>query len=201
MAMRRMRARPAGFTLMEMLVTLMLVSFASMLMFQMLGSYRVAKERAMAQSGAVDRQALFAAWFRDSVQGLHASERIAFKGEAMQWSGPSLNAAYLTTGVPVEAGWSLARESARTWELRYLEDGEVRWTLQLAYTGRARFVYLDEKGEPSPEWPAKLGVSLPLPAAIALVREDEDGTPMPTILAAVRGTRKPPYAPFELEQE
>ena len=34
----------AGFTLMEMLVTLMLVSFATMLMFQMLGSYRIGLE-------------------------------------------------------------------------------------------------------------------------------------------------------------
>ena len=41
----------AGFTLMEMLVTLVLISFATMLMFQMLGSYRVARERVQAQAG------------------------------------------------------------------------------------------------------------------------------------------------------
>lgn len=193
--------RTGGFTLMEMLVTLVLISFASMLMFQMLGSYRVAKERAMAQSGAIDRQALFAAWFRDSVNSLHASNRIAFEGAATRWSGASLNGAYMTTGVPVEAAWELEPESAQTWELRYTEDGQLRWSLQLAYTGRARFVYLDEKGAASAEWPTRLGVSLPLPAAIALVREDLDGKPMATILAAVRGSRKPLYRPFELEQE
>ena len=58
---------------MEMLVTLVLISFATMLMFQMLGSYRVARERVQAQAGLIDRQALFQAWFRDSVHGLYAA--------------------------------------------------------------------------------------------------------------------------------
>ena len=40
-----------------------------------------------------------------------------------------------------------------------------------------------------------------MPAAVALVRKDLDGKPMPSLVAAVRGARKPLYRPFELEQE
>ena len=58
-------AYASGFTLMEMLVTLVLISFATMLMFQMLGSYRLANDRVREQAGSIDRRALFQAWFRD----------------------------------------------------------------------------------------------------------------------------------------
>ena len=78
----------AGFTLMEMLVTLVLISFATMLMFQMLGSYRVARERVQAQAGLIDRQALFQSWFRDSVHGLYAAPKLHLDGSAEQFSGP-----------------------------------------------------------------------------------------------------------------
>ena len=44
-------ANASGFTLMEMLVTLVLISFATMLMFQMLGSYRLANDRVRSQAG------------------------------------------------------------------------------------------------------------------------------------------------------
>ena len=202
MAPMQAGARRGGFTLMEMLVTLMLISFASMLMFQMLGSYRVAKERTMAQSGALDRQALFAAWFRDSVRGMYADQDAAFKGDARALTGHSLNAAYLTTGIPVESAWTLAPGAGeRDWQVEYAEDGQVRWTLVLAFISDARFVYLDEKGKAHDAWPPRLGESLPLPAAVALVRKDLDGKPMPSLVAAVRGARKPLYRPFELEQE
>ena len=46
----RATAKGGGFTLMEMLVTLVLISFATMLMFQMLGSYRIANERVRGQA-------------------------------------------------------------------------------------------------------------------------------------------------------
>ena len=78
-------ARPvgtAGFTLMEMLVTLVLISFATMLMFQMLGSYRVARERVQAQSGVIDRRALFQSWMQDSVRGLYITNGLTFAGDA-----------------------------------------------------------------------------------------------------------------------
>ena len=76
--------RPTGFSLMEMLVTLMLVSFATMLMFQMLGSYRIARERVQGQSGLIDRQALFQDWFRDSVHGLFIAEGLRELSRAIE---------------------------------------------------------------------------------------------------------------------
>ena len=90
----------AGFTLMEMLVTLMLVSFATMLMFQMLGSYRIANDRVREQAGSIDRRALFQAWFRDSVQGLYAAPNLTFVGAPDRFSATTLNPLYAPAGRP-----------------------------------------------------------------------------------------------------
>ena len=66
---------------MEMLVTLVLISFATMLMFQMLGSYRIARERVGAQAagiiGVMNRMA-----GPDRVYLLHGA-RIAEQGRTL----------------------------------------------------------------------------------------------------------------------
>jgi prepilin-type N-terminal cleavage/methylation domain-containing protein len=100
------RAR-AGFTLMEMLVTLVLVSMTTMLMFQMLGSYRVARERVQAQSGLIDRQSLFNGWLRASVQGLFIDHGITFAGNDVAFEGTTLNALYALEATPTLVRWEL----------------------------------------------------------------------------------------------
>lgn len=96
--------RSPGFTLMEMLVTLVLISFATMLMFQMLGSYRIASERVRGQAGHIDRQALFQSWFRDSVHGLYAAPNLHFIGDAAHFSATTLNPLYAPEGSPIAIG-------------------------------------------------------------------------------------------------
>ena len=189
-----------GFTLMEVLVTLLLISFASMLMFQMLGSYRIAKQRSFALSGMIDRQALFSAWFRDSVNSLYASETMQFEGAAERFSGPSINAAYLTTGVPIRSTWRLGRTPGG-WVVYYEEDGVERWELALASTERAWFVFVDEAGKSHREWPPELGVAEPLPAAVALSRVDAQGAMAVPLVAAVHGTLKPIPRLYEMEED
>lgn len=199
--MRRQPYAASGFTLMEALVTLMLISFASLLMFQTLGSYRIAKERTVAQSGAIDRGALFRAWFRDSIRGMYPSEEMGLQGDGQTLTGRTVNAAYMASGVPVASTWTLTGNEQAGWEIRYAEDGQERWKLPLASVSRAWFVYLDEAGETHREWPPNLGLSTPLPAAVALLRLDHDRKPLPPVLAAVHGTLKPVPRVFELEQD
>ena len=189
-----------GFTLMEMLVTLILISFATMLMFQMLGSYRIALERVGAQAAGIDREALFQAWFRDSVHGLYAAPRLHMTGDAERFSATTLNPLYAPEGSPTPVAWELHRADDGAFEVAYVEAGVERWRLRRRADQAYRFVYIDAAGRQTDEWPASQGqVELEsLPALVGLVRED-GGVDRP-LLAAVLGPLSPPERLYGEEQ-
>lgn len=193
--------RHRGFTLMEMLVTLVLVSFATLLVYQMLGSYRIARERAMARSGGVDRQVLFESWFRASVQGLFIDNTLSFSGDRTAFSGTTLNPLYAGEGVPVEVQWRLAEREGGGREIIYSENGSERWRVTLAGAASAYFVYLETSGKPDYRWPLEDAPPTPptLPAVIALVREDEAGTDR-ALAASVLGPLEPVLRLHEREE-
>lgn len=194
--------RSGGFTLMEMLVTLLLVSFATMLMFQMLGSYRVARERVRDQSGLIDRQALFQGWFRDSVHGLFIAEGLQFSGDRTRFRGTTLNPLYAPEGSPTLVEWTIVEEGGRT-AIVYSEDGRERWRVGLARADVAAFAYLDEAGKESATWPPQQGLvdARPsLPAVVVLNRTFRGREVLQA--AAVLGPLRPPvrlYGDEELE--
>lgn len=196
-------ANPAGtggFTLMEMLVTLMLISMATMLMFQMLGSYRIANDRVREQAGVIDRSALFQAWFRESVQGLYAAPRLRFVGSPDRFSATTLNPLYAPAGRPTAIEWLLRDAQGGIPEVVYVEDGVERWSLLLKDTQAASFAYYAEDWRVTGEWPPRLGKieEEALPALVGLVREGVDGErPM---LAAVLGPLAPPIRLYGEEQ-
>ncbi len=189
----------AGFTLMEMLVTLILVSLTTMLMFQMLGSYRVSHDRVQAQSGQIDRRALFHAWFRDSVNGLYAAKDLEFLGSATQFSGTTLNPLYATEGAPTVVEWRLVRGEGQM-EIMYLENGVSRWRQRLEGGDGAHFAYVDREDNVQDAWPPKLGNRKPgeLPALVMLVRDgNAQAQPM---AAAVLGPLLPPKRVYGYEE-
>lgn len=194
-----MTVRARGFTLMETLVMLVLVSVTVALMFQMLGSYRIARERFIAQSGAIDRQALFEAWFADSVHGLRAIDGSPMQGTATGFEAVTLNPLFGSPGAPARVQWTLVAMPDGGRSVRYSEDGVERWTLPLAGAGEARFAFLGDDGERHATWPPATGLRVALPAAVALVRE---GAPDARVqVAAVHGPRTPRIDPFEMEIE
>lgn len=179
---------------------LMLVSFAVLLMFQMLGSYRIARERFGVQAERIDRAMLFDAWFSDSVRGLHPVERTPFAGAALAFSGVTLNPLFAPPGAPAAMRWELQfSPSADAWQVRYFEDGTPRWALPLAGGGAPRFVYLDADGAEHGSWPPALGVQVGLPAAVALVRGDASRDRVR--VASVLGPYEPRVDPFMLEDD
>jgi len=184
------RASRSGFTLMEMLVTLVLVSMTTMLMFQMLGSYRIARERVQAQSGVIDRQSLFNGWLRASVQGLFIDHGLTFAGNETAFEGTTLNALYALEATPTLVRWEVDTSDGVV-RLVYFEDGRERWRYPLAGTVSARFAYLDEEGTRHEAWPPKLGKQdALLPSTILLLREDAAGR-VQAVAAAVLGPLKP----------
>ena len=182
----------AGFTLMEMLVTLVLLSFTTLLIYQMLGSYRIARERAMAMSSGVDRQVLFDTWFRASVQGLFIDNRLSFKGDRQSFAATTLNPLYAREGMPVEVEWRLLEAGEGSRQIAYSEDGRERWRLTLAGAASAYFVYLDAAGNPDYQWPLPDAPATPptLPSGVVLVREDETGADR-AMVASVLGPLEP----------
>ena len=177
-------------TLMEVLVTLVLISLATMLMFQMLGSYRIARERIQSQSGTIDRQSLFTGWFRASVQGLFIDRGITFAGSATALDGTTLNPLYAAPTTPTAVRWELV-SSAKGMEIVYSEAGRERWRQPLAHTRSATFGFLDEAGKRHDSWPPKLGKQDDLlPSVVLLLRENE-GLGEPSLAAAVLGPLKP----------
>ena len=189
-----------GFTLMEMLVTLVLISFATMLMFQMLGSYRIANDRVRGQAGQIDRHALFQEWFRDSVHGLYAAPKLHFVGDAARFSATTLNPLYAPEGSPTPIEWSLRAGEEGAAEIVYAENGRERWRLPLQGRGEVEFAYFDAAWRETDAWPPKLGKVNPeaLPAVVGLVRCFQEGDR--PLLVAVLGPLEPPIRLYGEEQ-
>lgn len=194
----RLRARTAGFTLMETLVMLMLVSMAATMMFQMLNSYRIAQQRIAAQAGNLDRASLFDAWLADGIHGLMVDPARPFKGGRLEFDGVTLNPLFGPPGAPANIHWRLhaTRDGG---EVSYSEDGVSRWTMDLRDFDEIRFVYFDGSGDQHEQWPPAKGVQDALPSAIALLRGSEDGQRVR--LVAVRGPLIPRDTPFTMEIE
>lgn len=189
-----------GFTLMEMLVTLVLISFATMLMFQMLGSYRIANDRVRSQAGDIDRHALFQEWFRDSVHGLYAAPKLQFVGDPAQFSATTLNPLYAMEGSPTPVEWSLRADENGNAEIVYAEEGREQWHLALQGGGEVEFAYFDAQWRETDTWPPKLGKVNPeaLPAVVGLMRRFADGDR--PLLVAVLGPLEPPKRLYGEEQ-
>lgn len=181
---------------METLVVLVLISVAVSLVFQMLGAFRLAKERVLVQASATDRRALVEAWFIDSIRGMVAADGGMLEGTGDRIEGTSVSPAAAPHGAPMGVSWSL-HEGV----LAYAQDGSRLWEYPLPDSGNAEdaatFVFFDEQGEPHDRWPPVLGARTGLPRAVALVLPGPIG-PV-SVLATVRGRRQAVYEPFELE--
>lgn len=190
--------RTGGFTLLETLVTLMVMGLAAMLMFQMLDGYRIAQRRVAATAGEMDRAALFEAWLLETVHGLWPVADEPMRGRARAFEGVTLNPLYGSSGAPTRFAWAI-EEDAEAAVVVYAEEGEERWRLPMRGGEDARFLYFDASGKAHPEWPPAQGSHPPLPAGIALARGGEGATQVR--FAAVLGPRAPIDIPFTLEQE
>src|SRR3546814_335164 len=142
-------SRPCrGFTLMETLVMLVLLSFAVLLMFQMLGSYRIAHQRVGAQSERIGREALRNAWLAETIAGEFALKASPVKGDALRFSGLTLNPLYASPGAPTPFSWRLDFTAGDGWKVSYSEYDEVRWSAAFPNLVEPRFVYFDAQGAP-----------------------------------------------------
>lgn len=129
--------RLCGFTLLEMLVVILLVSLLASLMMQgfiyMSGTYQTVERRQL----RAQQQELFEGWLRDSIHGVvngvdgTLGKDNQFSGDAVSFSGISLGSlAGQPPGTPIKIIWSLEQKNAQI-ALRYgeapLTGGAITW--------------------------------------------------------------------------
>lgn len=192
---------PRGFTLLEMLVVILLVSLLASLMMQgfiyMSGTYQTVERRQL----RAQQQELFEGWLRDSIHGIVNGvdgtwgKDNQFSGDSASFSGISLGSlAGEPSGTPIKIVWSLEKKNAQTL-LRYgeapLTGGAMTWyTLkEWPSTVSASWQYLHD-GEWLSSFPTQTSIfardkKAVLPRAISLY---VNSVPIPIeLIVSVRG--------------
>lgn len=161
-----------GFSLLETLVSLVIVALIATVMMQSLFQVLGLRERVLRHEAEARQAALQQAWFRDSVAALVAEmpeRQGGFRGDPEGWSGTSLAG-------PSGAGlrrieWRLTGLPGRR-VLQLSEDGGPALTIR-AVGDRARMRYLGPDGAWQTAWPVTDAASEPLPRAVRLDDPDE----------------------------
>jgi len=169
-----------GFTLLEMLVVLVIITLVITLLFQSLAYMVALRSRFLGQLEAVQTGALQEYWFRTSTAGLLADHEDIekprlFKGQAMRFAGLTLAGLDAMPGVPVPFAWELAEEGQNS-VLRYLPASGQAWEVA-RWSGKAEgFAYLGDEGKWHSQWPPTSGLEPPqLPVAVSLSAQRRQG--------------------------
>lgn len=193
-AERRESAR--GFTLLELIVVLVIVSLLMTILTQALWMGLDMLRRAGAGMSGQAIESMRLNWYREAVAGLQAERPdgpFPFSGSARQFTG-------LTTGAPTE---NLGAALPATFELTYdaLADetrlsvsvGGAAATTLLAWPGRVgEFEYLAEDGTGHPAWPRPGGdPQYQLPRGIVMKARPAHAGPM-LVYTVIAGDRRTP---------
>ena len=177
-----MAPRPAGMTLLEMLVVFVLVALLSVLVVQGAGFFMGSYQTVVRANHGTVQDALQRRWFAASVRAMIASQLTVrrFQGAADALEGLTLQPIVGESGLPVKVRWML-RESPSGVVLVYREGegaAAVEWTLPLPEASQAppsatglAFQYADRAGNWQDAWPLPGAPRERLPRAVRLVAE------------------------------
>lgn len=179
-------SKRAGFTLLEMLVVLILVSLISVLMMQGFSFVVGLHERIRHQLIMLQDIELREQWFRSVVRAMHigrSSDNAAFKGDAFSFSGLTLQPLDGLLGMPTNIHWRIERTNAVS-VLTYQQGDDTpvsvfEWSLT-----SPEFRYLDAQGQLQSSWPPGASSGLPfdlftngdqkLPKGVAIIDANEN---------------------------
>jgi prepilin-type N-terminal cleavage/methylation domain-containing protein len=189
--------KSAGFTLVEVLVTLVLLSMVVAITFGSFGQILHARSRLRPYLDRSEETALVASWFRQTVQALIAdydSGKDRFGATASSFSGLTASPLVGPPGTPTAFRWALKYDpGADVTVLEYTERPSN--TIQIARWNSkdAVFSYYGQDQEWRPTWPPadldQSATSVQLPQLVRL-----GGLPrelFPTIVAAPRASPVP----------
>jgi prepilin-type N-terminal cleavage/methylation domain-containing protein len=193
-----------GFTLVEVLVTLVLLSMVAAVAFGSLRQVLEARDRLRPYLDRSQETTLVSGWFRQTVQASIADYdegKHRFAGTASEISGLTSSPLVGPAGTPTAFRWAMRYDSVR--DLTTLEYEESpRQTLRIAaWAGHdGAFAYYAGEQKWQPAWPPSdpdQGKSIPqLPQLVRLSGAPRDAVPM--IIAAPRASHVAPQTPPDL---
>jgi prepilin-type N-terminal cleavage/methylation domain-containing protein len=202
--LRRKRCEPWGFTLVEVLVTLVLLSMVAAVVFGSLRQVLEARDRLRPYLDRSRETTLVSGWFRQTVQASIADYnqgKHRFVGTASAVSGLTASPLVGPAGTPTPFRWVMRYDPTR--DLTALEYEESpKQTLRIAaWAGReGAFAYYAGEQIWQPAWPPSdpdQGKSIPqLPQLVRLSGAPRDVLPM--IIAAPRASHVAPQPPPDL---
>lgn len=171
--------RHQGFTLVEILVVLVIVSLVSGILFQAMGQVAHLQKKFGVELVHAQQGEMLSNWFQQSIEGLlpdYPDGKNKFSGAERRLSGLTTSPLASENGVPSPLVWELAFD-ADTGETRLLYGADKGAVPVISWPGnKGKFTYLDSKGELHESWPPRLGLWPQLPAAIR-VETLRDGEP------------------------
>jgi prepilin-type N-terminal cleavage/methylation domain-containing protein len=197
--------RSSGFTLVEMLVTLVLLSMVVAIVLGSLRQVLDARTRLRPYLEQSEQTMLVAGWFRQTVQGLmpdydKGSHR--FTATTSGFSGLTLAPLAGPPGTPTVFEWSLAYDAVNDVTTLEYREQNAKAVRVAAWSGReGAFSYYDEKHAWGSRWepPDTADKSQTVPQLPALIRLGNLAAEVfPTIVAAPRATPFPRPLPAEM---
>ncbi|MDE0420338.1 MAG: type II secretion system protein [Gammaproteobacteria bacterium] len=178
-----------GLTLVETLVTFVILGFLATLMLQAVGFFAARFETVQRVYRASTLGTLQQNWFATTVQGLvptGLSER-RLHGDATYFEGTTLEPLNAEPGTPVTARWSIEEDVVLYTESPAPGEEGITWTVRSAAAGSA-FKYADSLGNWYDHWPPSAD-RLPTPPtarpAPAMRRPTPAALPRPLITLTI----------------
>jgi prepilin-type N-terminal cleavage/methylation domain-containing protein len=186
--------QPSGFTLVEVLVTLVLLSMVAAVAFGSLRQVLEARDRLRPYLDRSQETTLVAGWFRQTIQALIADYdqgRHRFSGTAREISGLTTSPLVGPAGTPTAFRWAISYDPTRDLTTLGYEERPGQ-TLRIAeWAGQAgAFAYYAGEQKWQPAWPPSAtdqGKSISqLPSLVRLSGAPRDTVPL--IIAAPRAS-------------
>ncbi|NNM51607.1 MAG: type II secretion system protein [Pseudomonadales bacterium] len=180
---------PSGFTLLEMLVVMVMVTLISTLLIEAMGYVLNIQRRSAQQTYQLEDKAMLEDWLRQLLQGLQpdlAGGTDVFSADREGMKGLSTHPLSTLHGELTEFTLSLQRDDALTTTDIIYRSGDQEMKLMHVKDGSLHWIYGDDQGVFHDRWPPDDKSWPQIPALIRLQGQDMD------FLAAPQGPRNSP---------
>lgn len=162
-----------GFTLLELLVVLVLVSLLGTLVIQGTGFFLGRYETVMRVGRESSLASLQRHWFVSTVRGMLPSLRSKrrFEGDATSVEAVTMQPLAAQPGLPTRVQWHIDLSDDGSLVVRYVEEGGVEWPVLALTETDVSFQYADQAGQWHDHWPLDGRPRQALPRMVRLVAE------------------------------
>ncbi len=195
-------AHQGGMTLLELLVTMLLLAMAATLLIQGLSTALQTYERVQRKLSTDTAHELAYRWMAQTISGTQAElDKLRhFQGSSLELKGYTHRPLVGSPGQVSAYRWVLTKTAEDHLALHYQQNEDIDWqVMSWPQNTRARFMYRSPQGEPLEQWPPQDARSMTtsdgnIPAALLL--EITEGTEQPTRWYFNLPTRSYPRADY-----